>query len=63
MSTNATATSYTQVAEEYAKRLYHELAQKPFDRKMLDWLIEKVGGLGTICDMGCGPGANRGISA
>jgi SAM-dependent methyltransferase len=30
--------------------------KKPFDRKMLDWLAEKVGGLGVICDMGCGPG-------
>ena len=23
---------------------------------MLDWLIEKVGESGVICDMGCGPG-------
>ena len=23
---------------------------------MLDWLAEKVGGAGVVCDMGCGPG-------
>jgi SAM-dependent methyltransferase len=44
------------VAEDYAEHLYAELEKKPFDRKMLDWLSEKVGGLGVICDMGCGPG-------
>jgi SAM-dependent methyltransferase len=51
-----TASSYDRVAAEYARRIYGELAGKPFDRKLLDWLIEKVGGLGAICDMGCGPG-------
>jgi SAM-dependent methyltransferase len=51
-----TETSYDRVAAEYARRIYHELEHKPFDRRMLDWLIEKVGALGTICDMGCGPG-------
>lgn len=59
-------TSYDIVADEYAKRLYHELADKPFDRKMLDWLAERVGKSGVICDLGSGPGqiarylANRG---
>ncbi len=48
--------SYDRVAEEYAKQFYDELGRKPFDRKMLDWLIEKVDGLGTICDLGCGSG-------
>jgi SAM-dependent methyltransferase len=47
---------YDRVAGEYAEHFRDELAQKPFDRKMLDWLAEKVGGLGVICDMGCGPG-------
>lgn len=51
-----TQSSYDRVAAEYARRIYGELAGKPFDRKMLDWLIEKVGDLGLICDMGCGPG-------
>lgn len=48
--------SYDRVAEAYAQRLHDKLEKKPFDRKMLDWLAEKVGGLGIICDMGCGPG-------
>jgi ubiquinone/menaquinone biosynthesis C-methylase UbiE len=48
--------SYDRVAEEYAKRFYNELDSKPFDRKMLDWFIEKVNGVGTICDLGCGSG-------
>ncbi len=48
--------SYDRVAEEYASRFCDEMDKKPFDRKMLDWLIEKVGSLGIICDLGCGPG-------
>lgn len=48
--------SYDRVAEEYARQFSNEMDKKPFDRKMLDWLAEKVGGAGTICDMGCGPG-------
>jgi ubiquinone/menaquinone biosynthesis C-methylase UbiE len=49
-------TSYDRVAAEYAKRFYDELDRKPFDCKMLDWFIEKVNGVGTICDLGCGSG-------
>jgi SAM-dependent methyltransferase len=48
--------SYDRMAEDYAKQFRDEMDKKPFDRKMLDWLAEKVGGLGVICDMGCGPG-------
>src|SRR5262245_43900805 len=48
--------SYDRVAEEYAERFRNEMDEKPFDRKMLDWLAEKVNRLGVICDMGCGPG-------
>lgn len=48
--------SYNRVAEDYARRFYHELDRKPFDRKLLDWFIEKVNGAGTICDLGCGSG-------
>jgi len=33
-----------------------ERDKKPFDRKMLDLLSERVAGLGIVCDMGCGPG-------
>jgi SAM-dependent methyltransferase len=48
--------SYDRVAADYAEHFRDELAQKPFDRKMLEWLAERVGALGRICDVGCGPG-------
>ncbi len=48
--------SYDRVAAEYAERFRREMDHKPFDRKMLDWLAERVGGAGAICDVGCGPG-------
>jgi SAM-dependent methyltransferase len=53
--TNPLHANYDPVAAEYAARFNHELQHKPFDCKLLDWLIEKVGS-GIICDMGCGPG-------
>lgn len=56
MRENDTARSYDQVAADYAQQFQHELDHKPFDRKMLALLVEKVGDGGTICDMGCGPG-------
>lgn len=49
-------TNYDIVAENYAAHFRDEMDKKPFDRKMLDWLIEKVADSGTICDLGCGPG-------
>ena len=61
--------TYDRVAEDYAEQFRDEMDKKPFDRKMLDWLVEKVGGLGIICDMGCGPGQiarylhSRGVKA
>jgi SAM-dependent methyltransferase len=64
-----TQSSYDLVAEEYAEQFRDEMDKKPFDRKMLDWLAEKVDGLGQICDMGCGPGQiacylrSRGVAA
>jgi RimJ/RimL family protein N-acetyltransferase/SAM-dependent methyltransferase len=48
--------SYDSIAADYAKEFSGELENKPFDRKMLDWLVEKAQSLGPICDMGCGPG-------
>ncbi len=48
--------SYDCVAEKYAKRFSNELDRKPFDRKMLDWFVEKVEDSGTVCDLGCGCG-------
>lgn len=61
--------SYDLVAGEYAGEFQDEMDKKPFDRKMLDWLGEKTGGLGPVCDLGCGPGqaagylSARGIAA
>lgn len=47
---------YDPVAAHYAEHFHDELAAKAFDRTMLDWLAARVGALGTICDLGCGPG-------
>jgi SAM-dependent methyltransferase len=48
--------SYDSVADEYAAHIYDELRHKPLDRELLDRLATRVGGLGPICDLGCGPG-------
>jgi SAM-dependent methyltransferase len=48
--------SYDRVAEEYTRRIYDELQHKPLDRQLLDQLVTRVGQLGPICDLGCGPG-------
>lgn len=48
--------SYDRVAEDYAAEFRDEMDKKPFDRKMLDWLAERVAARGIVCDMGCGPG-------
>jgi hypothetical protein len=51
-----TQTSYDQIAAEYAERFKDKMDDKPFDRDCLDRLAHEVGGLGPICDLGCGPG-------
>jgi len=51
-----TQNSYDRVAKEYAEKFKDEMDDKPFDRDCLDRLAGEVGGLGPICDMGCGPG-------
>lgn len=48
--------SYDRVADEYVRRIYDELQHKPLDRLLLDRLAGSVRDLGTVCDMGCGPG-------
>jgi len=48
--------SYDRVAEEYARRLFNELQQKPLDRELLNRFAAEVIGRGEVCDMGCGPG-------
>src|SRR6267142_5110754 len=47
--------SYDSVAQEYADEIYAELADKPFDRGLLDRFAKRVG-RGRVCDLGCGPG-------
>lgn len=48
--------SCDRLAEKYAQQYWDEMERKPFDRKMLDWLVERVNGRGVICDLGCGAG-------
>jgi len=59
MNENATQSireSYDRVAEEYARRLFGELAQKPLDRELLNRFAARTIGHGEVCDIGCGPG-------
>ncbi|HET8908063.1 MAG TPA: class I SAM-dependent methyltransferase [Ktedonobacterales bacterium] len=51
-----TRATYDRVAEEYATRIADELTGKPLDRALLTCYAEQVAGLGTVADMGCGPG-------
>jgi trans-aconitate methyltransferase len=48
--------SYDRVADEYARRLFHELEGKPLDRELLTRFAAETSGSGDVCDMGCGPG-------
>jgi len=52
----STRASYDRVAVEYAAHIAGELAGKPLDRALLACLVEQVGELGSIADIGCGPG-------
>jgi ubiquinone/menaquinone biosynthesis C-methylase UbiE len=49
------AQNYDAATETYAERFAGELAHKPFDRIMLQWLAARAA-KGPICDLGCGPG-------
>jgi SAM-dependent methyltransferase len=53
--TGSAAADYDRIADEYARRIYHELDAKPFDRELLD-RFAKVVGEGRVCDVGSGPG-------
>ncbi|MGB1288692.1 MAG: methyltransferase domain-containing protein [Aggregatilineales bacterium] len=52
----STEKSYDNIVETYQQRISDELAKKPFDRKMLQLLIEQSPADSALCDMGCGPG-------
>lgn len=56
MPENPTQSSYDTIAEEYARRMLHELDYKPFDRDLLDRFAAQVVGRGRVADVGCGPG-------
>ncbi|MEP7340177.1 MAG: class I SAM-dependent methyltransferase [Acidobacteriota bacterium] len=44
------------MAEEYVRRIYDELKDKPFDRQLLDRFAAAIGEKEIVCDVGCGPG-------
>ena len=47
--------SYDRIAEEYARRLFHELERKPLDRELLLRFARATRG-GPVWELGCGPG-------
>jgi SAM-dependent methyltransferase len=47
---------YDLVADEYARRIYDELKNKPLDCRLLERFAESVRHAGVACDLGCGPG-------
>lgn len=55
-TSNPVEHAYDVVADEYARRIFHELDGKPFDRDLLDRFAARVGGTGPVYDLGCGPG-------
>ena len=48
-------TGYDQVADTYVERFFHELDAQPFDRALLDELVDWVGDRAPVCEIGCGP--------
>jgi SAM-dependent methyltransferase len=48
--------SYDKVAEDYLAGFRDELAGKPYDRALLEALIERTEPGTAIADLGCGPG-------
>src|SRR5690349_4327572 len=56
MQDNPTQNAYNLVAEEYARRMLHELNHKPLDRQLLERFAEQVAGKGRVADLGTGPG-------
>jgi SAM-dependent methyltransferase len=49
-------TTYDDLSVEYAVHVAGELADKPFDRALLDRFAGQVRGAGPVCELGCGPG-------
>jgi SAM-dependent methyltransferase len=53
---NDVQATYDRVADDYVQRIFHELADKPFDRELLNRFAQRVRGQGPVYDLGCGPG-------
>jgi SAM-dependent methyltransferase len=51
-----TRKSYDLVAEEYVRRLYHELEGMPLDCEVLQCFAAAMRDQGLVCEIGCGPG-------
>lgn len=52
--------AYDAVAADYAAAFAGELADKPFDRAVLEALAYRVGPRGLVADVGCGPAGQIG---
>jgi SAM-dependent methyltransferase len=48
--------AYDRVADEYVRRIYDELRDKPLDRRLLEEFADRLRGRGIVYDLGCGPG-------
>ncbi len=48
--------TYDELAVDYARHLFRELDEKPFDRQLLNRFLLDIERGGKVCDVGCGPG-------
>ncbi|PYY24972.1 MAG: class I SAM-dependent methyltransferase [Acidobacteria bacterium] len=48
--------NYDRLADEYARHLFGELANKPLDCQLVSDFAAQTRGRGEVCDIGCGPG-------
>ena len=58
-----TQNSYDLVAEDYVRRLYHELENMPLDCEMLERFAAATRDQGLVCEIGFGPRPGRALSA
>ncbi|MFZ1976317.1 MAG: methyltransferase domain-containing protein, partial [Bacteroidota bacterium] len=55
-----TKTAYNKTAAKYHESFKNEMAQKEFDRRILDNLSDMLGTGSLVCDAGCGPSGHIG---
>jgi hypothetical protein len=48
-NTGNTQLSYDRLADEYVRRIYNELNDKPLDRELLDRFAAKLRSVGPVC--------------